>query len=143
MKKHKQIQIPSIYDCTISIIDKELNIIVLHLERNKYLRWKLPNIAHLIQKNLKIDNSFDMFKLDCASEIRKAHEFIPKETEVEIRKTITDIWKSAEEGVKIEYHKLNMEYKKAYKQRKAVEIREATDFIWNRYTTALLLEILE
>ncbi|CAI2191775.1 2498_t:CDS:2 [Funneliformis geosporum] len=100
------------YICKVSKIDEELNIIVLYPARNKYLRWKLPTPAHLIQKNLKINNSFDIFQLDCASEIRKAHNFIPVTTEVEVRKATSAIWNSAEEGVKTEYRKLNLEIKK-------------------------------
>ncbi|CAG8675241.1 6632_t:CDS:2, partial [Funneliformis mosseae] len=105
------------YKCNVSRIDEELNIIVLYPERSKYLRWKLPNVVHLIQQDLKINNSFDIFQLDCASKIREAHQFILEETEVEIRKATAAIWKSAEEGVKTEYYKINMEYKKAYEQR--------------------------
>ncbi|CAG8577896.1 9866_t:CDS:2 [Funneliformis caledonium] len=132
------------YKCKVSIIDVELNIIVLYPERSKYLRWKVPTVESLIQQqNLKINNSFDIFQLDCASEIREAHQFILEETEVEIRKATAAIWKSAEEGVKTEYHKLNMEYKKAYEERYLIPCFHQSNIQLNELMNFVRADILD
>jgi len=100
------------YDPYSCILTEELDIIVLQPKRNKYLKWKLPSpqtIAHLFQENT---NSFVVFQSDCTAAIRNSHYFIQNTTEIEIRKATAAIWKSAEESVKREYHKLNLDVKK-------------------------------
>lgn len=94
-------------------ISSKSYIIVLHPERNKYLKWELPSpqaTADLTKsENIKLPvSSYTIFKLNCAAAIRESHNFITGNSVVEIIKTTIAIWNCAEESAKEEYNKLNI-----------------------------------